>query len=155
MTQRITWIGLAALVLTAAGCHSVTEKNRQADTLAKTVLTLLDVQKTDAIYEHYATADFRQNNSRAKLRKLSEALHASVGSLQGHSLRRSDVTITSNGTRGKYVYHVRWDKAEGALLLSLVWKNGAWKIQAMDVESTAVPEKPSTRPAPSNPTVHI
>jgi len=170
----MTWTRfLSVLLLTACllagGCNSVEEKNRQADKTADMVLKLLAAERIDSLYQNYTTEAFREANSENTLRKLAKALKIYLGDPESHSLLKYDLKLANRAAAGQYVYKVQWAKADGVLVLKLLWQDGVCKIQTLDIQSEALlggrkpasqPEQPiqptqPARPVNTGETIHI
>ncbi|MBI5725844.1 MAG: hypothetical protein HZA50_17925 [Planctomycetes bacterium] len=118
------------LLLAAAGlcgCKAITEKNEQADALAKIVLDLAAGNESDKLFDQYGCTELKQQVTRETWADVIKKL-GTRGKPKSHSRTAFEIKTENGITTGKYTYNVEWEKVSGTIELKTKWEDGQCRI---------------------------
>lgn len=127
MKRTILVLAATFVAVGLCGCKAVTEKNEQADALAKTVLNLAADNKASEIYDQYGCAELNRDVTPETWAGVIQKL-SSVGKPKSITRTAFEVKTENDLTTGEYTYKVDWESKSGNFILKTKWEDGQCRI---------------------------
>ena len=114
-------------IITASGCKQISERNTQADTLARKVLDLIAAGEGGKIYDEMGAAELKRDVKPEKW--LAEtAIVQKLGKPSAVSRTGFNINTNNGVTTGVYTYSVTWANGKGELVLKTKVENDKWTV---------------------------
>ena len=124
---------LAALVVSmivCGGCKQISQRNTQADALAKKVLDLIAAGEGEKVYTELGAAELKAQVTPEDWLKVTKLIEA-LGKPTARSRTGFDISTNNGVTTGKYTYKVTWDKP-GTFILKTKVENDKWTVLGIE-----------------------
>ena len=123
-----------ASMIAAPGCKQISERNTQADTLAKKVLDLIAAGEGGKIYDEMGATELKAQVTGEAWLNVTAQIQALVKP-SAHSRVGFNIKTNNGVTTGVYTYSVTWANGKGEFVLKTKVENDKWTVLGLQYKA--------------------
>lgn len=123
-----------ASMIAAPGCKQISERNTQADALAKKVLDLIAAGEGGRIYDEMGATELKAQVTREAWSNITAQIQA-LGKPSARNRVGFNIKTNNGVTTGVYTYNVAWEKAKGTFVLKTKVESDKWTVLGIEYKA--------------------
>ena len=131
--KKLALAVLVASLIAAPGCKQISQRNTQADALAKKILDLIAAGEGGKIYDEMGATELKAKVTRQAWLDVTTQIQA-LGAPSAHNRTGFNIKTNNGVTTGVYTYNVTWPKAKGkgTFVLTTKVESDQWTVLGIE-----------------------